>query len=771
MQFQAQLYLKETKGHKKMRLSRHFKKWHIVIFIAVLHTFFCITTTTSWCNAQEQPSGDSPIATYQKNRQAFVAEQQQANQSFSSQAAALQKEIESLKQENDAKHKDLNRLQSVIAGHRQETGAMAQIQSAASFVLFPLLSAWSMATSFLSEGHYSAILLLFLSIAVVNVFLYLMFKQQRIFQRNRIPLIIAVVILIGCIASPLFAEEQTKRDQVIAKLERAERMLSKSDYERFIAILEEKPTQRIKVPVLQSGDPLFTVYQEVIIDSPEYWSTLAALYTHEKQNGKALEAVKKIVKDSRVQRIDEHQKILVNGFRYLLQEQQTQEVSAAVDALGGAAIEAPTLLKIATLLKQSGMQASAEKTLGYAIAKAGTVVDLAHLAQYFLEQQAIDRSNEALEKALARARDMGEILMLAETALTVGKDVLIGKIVVAADTVTNDSQAKMKVVDLFLQKNRKEEAVNLVSRIIKASTSRNKENVDKLLYVIDASLKRNLLPQAADATETLIVMLGLHQAKNYPIQSGASLKSAQGIPNQGAITLPQFLGLIKEEQGQSDKAEEAYIFSVLASLTTILESYGYNFPDSLNDFYLLGRNWAGGNRNDLIGQLDRVYSIIEKQFITQQVLKNDEQLGFLKKEIEELTKASTELRTSISESERQASRAMVKMVLQSLSTVATVAFVLAALIGCGVLAYRYCQGLTMGRTFGFIMKLGETTGWLQVLSILGAVTGLASILVAQALLMFQMIQENTHRVAAGFPPLSPSRVNLARELPQQDNAT
>lgn len=754
-----------------MQVSRHCWKWHSGAFMAVLHIFVLVMATTSWCNPQEQVPSDSPLAAYHKNRQAFVAEQQLANQTFSDQMTALQKAVESLKQENEAKHMELNRLQSVITGHRQEAGAMAQIQSAASFVLFPLLSAWSIATSFLGEGRYSVLLLLFLSITVVNVFLYLMFKQQGIFQRNKIPLIIAVVVLVGCIASPLFAEEQTKRDQVIAKLERAERMLSKSDHERFIAILEEKPTQRIKVPALQSGDPLFTVHQEVIIDSPEYWSTLAALYTHEKQNGKALEAAKKVVKESRVQRVDEHQQILVNSIRYLLQEQQTQEISAAVDTLGGAAVEVPTLLNIATLLKQSGMQSSAEKILGYAIAKAGSVVDLVRLAQYFLEQQAVDKSSEALEKALARARDMGEILLLAETALTVGKDALIGKIVVAADTVTNDAQAKMKVVDLFLQKNRKEEAVNLVSRIIRASTSRNKENVDKLLYVIDASLKRNLLPQAADATETLIVMLGLHQAKNYPIQSGASLKSAQGIPNQGAITLPQFLGLIKEEQGQSDKAEEAYIFSVLESLTTILESYGYNFPDSLNDFYLLGRNWAGGNRTDLIGQLDRVYSIIEKRFITLQVLKNDEQLALLNKEVEALKKTGDELRNSIAESERQASRAMVKMVLQSLSTVATVAFVLAALVGCGVLAYRYCQGLTMGRTFGFIMKLGETTGWLQVLSILGAVTGLASIVVAQALLMFQMIQENTRRVTAGLPPLSPSRGALARELPQQSGET
>ena len=150
--------------------------------------------------------------------------------------------------------------------------------------------------------------------------------------------------------------------------------------------------------------------------------------------------------------------------------------------------------------------------------------------------------------------------------------------------------------------------------------------------------------------------------------------------------------------------------------------------------------------------MDRVYSIIEKQFITRQESKNNERLALLNQEAETLKKAAKELQNSIGASEREASRAMVRWVLQSLSTVATVAFILAALIGCGMIAYHYCQRLTMGRTFGFFVKLWESTGWLQVLSILGAATGLVSIVVSQALLMFQMIQENTHRVAAAIPP-------------------
>lgn len=725
--------------------------------------------TTSWCSPEERANENSPIATYRKNREAFIAEQQRTEQSFANQAAALRTEIETLKQENAAQHKELERLQSITAQYRRSTGSMVRAQAITAFVLFPLLAAWSFVTSFLGAEHFSTILLIFVSITVGNVFLYLMYRQKNIFQRHRIPLIFAVIILIGLIASPLFAEEQSKRDQVIAKLERAEKMLSRSDYERFIAILEEKPTQQIKLPALHSGDALFTVYKDVVIDTPEYWSTLAALYTHEKQNGKALEASKKILQESRRLQTDEQQKIFINSILYLLQEQQTQEVSSAIDMLSGTNMAVPPLLNIATLLKQNGMQASSEKILGYAIQRANSVNDLVRLSQYFFEQQAADKSGESLEKALDRARSIDEVLILIDTALDVGKDQIIGKIVIAADSVTNDVQAQMKVIDLLLQKNRKEEAVNLFSRIIRDSVSRDEESVDTLLFVIDAALKRNLLPQATDATETLIFILGLHQAKNYPIQAGSSLKSAQGIPNQNAITLPQFLGLIKEEQGQTDKAEEAYIFSVLDSLNSILQSYGYNFPDSLNDFFLLGRNWANSNRSDLIGQLDRVYGMIEKECIKQQTSQHDERLTDLKKEVEDLRKATAEQRDSIATTQRLASRAMVKLVLQSLSAVATVVFVLAALIGCILLAYRYSQELTMARTFGFFVKFVEISGWLQILSILGAVTGLASVLLAQALLMLQMIQENTRRIAAGCTPLHPARNARAREFPQQSD--
>ncbi len=745
-------------------------KAHSVLLTTILLLLLSSFFYTPRSIAQDNPTTEGPIATYQKNRQTFIDEQQNANRSFKNQVGALQEEIEALKTGNDEKNKELNRLESVINGNMNDIGSLKRIQSTISFVLFPLLSAFSIVVSFMNDGYSSAILLFFLSLTVLNVFLYTLFQQKALFQKNKTLLVIAVIILIGSIASPLFANDQTKREQVISKLESTEKMLSKSEYERFISILEEKPMQHIKVPELRSGDPLFQVYPEVVVDAPEYWFTLAALYSHEKQNGKTLDAVKKITQGSRLLHNGEHQKIIINCIKYLLQEQQTQLASTVVDSLSGSVMEVSTLLEIATLLRQNGMQTSGTKTLGYAIAKANTVADLVRLAQFFINQQERDKCNEALEKALSRVRNIDDVLLLAGTALDVGKDPLIGKIITTTDSTTSDYKAKMAVVDLFLKHERKEEAVSLVSMMIKGDSSKTEDNIKKLLYLIDASLKRNFLPQATDATETLMITLGLNKAKKYPIQLEAKLKTVQGIPDEDAIMLPQFYGLINEEQGFNDKAEDAYIRSVLESLSTILQSYGYNFPDSLNDFYLLGRIWVKGNRGELIAQLDRVYSSIEKQFIKQLTAENDEQVKKLDKEREDLKKKSMELQNSIDKTRQKVSNTFFKLVVQSVSTIATILFIFAAFGCCVVLAHRYSKQLSMAKTFGFFMKLMETTGWLQVLSVLGSPSGVLSILFSQFFLIFQMIQENTRRVSAGFSPLT-SSTQVQAMRPSETEAT
>ena len=723
---------------------------------------FALLHCGSWCAAQDQVQQAGPIATYQKNRQQFIDEQQKAQQAFKTQADALNQEIAGLKQDIEQKKQALNRIEAEITRNSAGRSTLAVLQSGTSFFLFPLIALYSQISSIFSGQGQSILLLIFLSLTVLNVFLYLLFKQELFYRRYRILLIVAVVLLIGSIASPLFADEKDKQNEVVSKLKIAEEVLSRSDHQRFIEILEKKPMQRIRVPPLQSGDSLFKVHPEVAVGSPEYWFTLAALYTHENMKRKALDAVKKITQESWLQETEEHQEILINSIKYLIQNQQTEDVMASIDSLSGTITNVNTLLNMAVLLKENSMQASSEKVLGYAILKANRVEDLIELSKYFQEKNEFTKSNEALEKAVGRVQNTEEVLMLAKAALGVKKDGLLANITKAMHEGTTDYQAKMQLVDLLLDNGRKEEAVDLVSKIIKEDSSRSQRNVDKLLYMINAALKRNMLPQATTASETLIALLGLQHAMDTSVQTEKKLKSMEGVPDEEKIRLPHFYGLVNEEQGFNDKAEEAYIQSVLGSLATIIDSYGYKLPDSRNDFYLLGRTWAKANRSELIGHLDKVYSVIEKDFIAKQSTENDKQLQVLQEEIQALKNQSQQLDQTLVTTKKKSTSAFIKLVVQAISTMATILFLVAVAIGCIVLSHRYSRRLSVGKTFGFSMKFCETAGWLQVLSILGVVNGLAIVFVAQFFLIFQMVQENTRQTAAGLPPL-PVAVNLSDE--------
>jgi len=720
----------------------------LTIFFLILYNLFFPNSPLSY--AVDNTSNDESIIIYQKNRETFFVEQKNESSSFEKQVSSLQTKIISLKHKISEKNEELNRLDSVTARKKQSIRTFSRIQGVTSFVLFPLLSAYSMTISFFKASEGSKILLIFICIAVLNLFIYLFRRQRSFFQRYKIFLIVAVILLIGSIALPVFADDQTNREKVINSLQSAEKMLLRSDHERFIAILEEKPYAQINVPPLQSGDPLFKVIPRVKIDTPEYWYTLAALYTHEGKNGQAIDAVKKITGESRLSNTEEHRKIIVNSIKFLIQEQQIKLASDVVDSLSKNVRDIKTLLDLAKFLKEKDMQVSASKTLRHATNLANNVKDLVKLSQFFISQNEVNKSNEALEKAIYIANSIDNLLLLGDNVIAANKYAITEKIMTKVDKVTNDYREKIKIVDMFLKHNRKEEATILFSRFIKDDASRTKSNVDKLLFLIDTALERNFLPQASAATAHLIMILGglsNNQVKSLQMNLETKIKSAENIPNKDRILLSHFYGLINEEQGIYDTAEKVYIHSVIGSLSTILNSYGYKFPESLNDFFLLGRIWVKENRGDLIGKLDGVYGILEKQVISQQYIENQKQIDRFQKKVNELQEKDNELQNEVSGKKRNISKLSRKLIFQSISTVASTIFIIVAIIGCIIISYQYCINLSIGKSFGFTTKFIETSGWLQIMSIIGIISGFVFVIVGQFFQIFQTNEENTKKAS------------------------
>lgn len=698
--------------------------------------------------AQEVKTGQEAISAYQKHRLDFVSKQKSTSQSYQDKATSLQKEINLLQKEISGQNSELAKLSAKVAENEDTIRVLNSVQLGASSGLFPVLSAVSLFTSAVlgvTGGRGMILIYFFLSLTMINTLLYLYFKEKPFYAKYKRPLIIACVLLICMISSPLLADDLSKREEVINQLKNTAKVLSLSDHQRFIAILESKANPVVDLPSLESGNPLFEVFRQVYADSPEYWFTLAALYTHEQQNGKALDAVKQITQGTGLRNKDSHRMMFLNSITYLLQQNQTEPATAAIDSLSEGLLDVTSLLKLADVLQKNSMQPSAEKVLGYSINKANSVPDLIKLASYLIDNGKPEKGTEALAKALSYSNTAEDLLLVAETAIATKKDPIIAQLVQKTGEIVNDYAERMRLIDLLLKNSRKEEAVMLFKGMVDGVTPRTKNNTDALLYLIDAALQRDLLPQAISATGRLYLFLG-SGSETFNMELKAKLKSSEGIPDEDKIMLPQFYGLINEEQQIYDEAEAIYIKTVLSSLSNILKSYGYELPKSLNNFYLLGRIWVKNNQGDLVGELDHVYGIIEEQFLKQQSLQNEKQIEELQNTITELRKSKDQILTEVEKKKVQVTVSIRRMIEHLFSVVATIIFLIAALIGCLVIAGRYSKTLTLHKTYGFFWKFIEASGWLQVLSILSCITGVIQVIFSQFFQIFCQNQENTRKL-------------------------
>lgn len=718
--------------------------------IMLLGRIFCFLIASLTITGSALADEDA-ITTYQDNRRAFIEKQKEVRDTFSKDSGMLEEKVTNLQDKIAAKEQKLNQMNRSIASFRSDSGKAREIQVYAGNVFFPMVStginAGSMFFDLWSWTKY--IIHIGFAICAFNLGLFLLYCHKSMSQRRRVAVIIAMVFFIASITSPLFASDLEDREELITKLELVGKVLSQSDHERFIAILEARPTARIRLPSLASGDNHFSVFREVTTDSPEYWYSLAALYTHEGMKGRTLETTKTMIERVRWSGSEQHQKMILDCIGYLLQEQQTELVTDAIESLTSKIGSPTVLLKLATLLEENGMRGSAEKVLGQAINRARSVNELVELSTFLLKKGELEKGNRALDRAWQKVGSIKELLQVLEAAMEADRDELVTKIAEEVDGAASMLQERLQVVDLFLKNNRKEEATTVFSKMIDDVKLQSRKKKDHLLFLIDASLERSLMHQATNATDLLFMLVSSEaHAMTFPMPAGKRLDSAQGIPDIHKIMLPQFYGLLNEEQGIYDEAEVAYIQDVMWSLQSILDSYGYTFPGTMNSFYLLGRTWVRENRGDLLKRLDSVYTIIEAQFIAEQKQTEERQLSTMRREIETLENRFEELNSNSEQAVRELTQAKRQATLQTLSTTASVLFILGVLIGCFYVAYTYSLTLEICRTFGFVIKLVEALGWVKVMSVLGLVSGLISILFSQFLQLIQQNQENTRKISS-----------------------
>jgi hypothetical protein len=220
------------------------------------------------------------------------------------------------------------------------------------------------------------------------------------------------------------------------------------------------------------------------------------------------------------------------------------------------------------------------------------------------------------------------------------------------------------------------------------------------------------------------------------------MRSSLQIPDPEKVSIPLFYGMLNEELNFDDKAESAYVRVVLRSLQQISASYGYSMPESLNDFHLLGRLWETEHKVDLLNKLDEVYALLEDRHLAALRQRNDVDLDALKSRLDGLRINNSQQSAAIKALEAEKSAASREVTTRIIAAVVTISFLILVLVICLINGYRYARGLSAHKAYGFVAKAVETLGWIRVMSVIGVVTGLLTVIVAQLLLIFQRIHED-----------------------------
>jgi len=200
--------------------------------------------------------------------------------------------------------------------------------------------------------------------------------------------------------------------------------------------------------------------------------------------------------------------------------------------------------------------------------------------------------------------------------------------------------------------------------------------------------------------------------------------------------------MLNEELSFNDKAESAYVRVVLQSLKRILESYGYTMSDTLNDFHLLGRLWQTSDKDDLLRKLDGVFSLLEEQHIESVRKRHDEHLAGLRSQLEEVQRQYGQKQQEIESLRAQARKAGWSATLRTIAAITTVVFLLLVLLGCLWKGYQYGSKQAAHKAYGFFTKFIESLGWVKVMSIIGVISGVLTIFIAQWFQLFQRIHED-----------------------------
>jgi hypothetical protein len=671
------------------------------------------------------------------NVQATVSDESAATEEYLKQVRELDQQITSAEQETQA---------LVAKTSEAQSGAMSlQVSLLAIVGLQKGVSAGLFAASLFSR----VVTHIFFPITVFNVLLYLALREKAFFARYKMWLVGGFVVLVLMYGAPALAqsEQVPETDEFGAELDEAASILRTTDVERYIGILERGGVEVVKVPSFQVPGEYLLIVPEVSLKTPEYYFTLGALYLANHQPDRAAEAVAKMYEDevrkkSKPRGVDN--RFLGNGVKFLVSEGKREVAASAWTRVLGEVRDIDVLLEMSEFFNGQGMDDIAKRTFDRAGIAAKSAGELVAVARVLYDRGEEQYGGNALKAAAQAARDLQSVYLVIEEASKHKAD----EVVIAAGQrgigIAREIKEQMDVVDTLRSRGQRTAAGKAFEAAVAGVGAGESRRLERLLELVDQGVAREMYPEALKAVERLAIMLG-GGARAFEVEVPPAL--SKNVPKQDdKVLLRTLYGALQDRSGAVDKARESFESAVAQRLRKIIDTYGYEVPIRVNDYFFLRELLERTGDNAAMARLDPVYQYMETAVRSglekEQGASREEILKQKMAAVESAESRVESARRELAEAKAERNKRRLEFVLQTLRLFALIALGIILLGGAVYRASICAKEASSLKSFGFAGKLVESIGWVRTFTVVGVIEGLLGVVFGQAMLVLHRQQQD-----------------------------
>ncbi len=345
---------------------------------------------------------------------------------------------------------------------------------------------------------------------------------------------------------------------------------------------------------------------------------------------------------------------------------------------------------------------------------------LISIIQYFIEVGDFNRAGDALKGTLPMLTDVNELLKLYTYLERAGMGPSCQEVLKRTWLVAHSVQDKILLVTFLLDRKRMEEANKSLSQTIEYF-----KNDGKALYEIAIfCINKKLYSVAISSLERIIIYHP--EAMNKRISFPKFLPESIPRPIVGKqISLLILLGIVCHLQNQEGKAEYAFINGISGDLQHVIRSSGEWLPDDPTPFFYLKWFWEVRGESNKLEMLNPFYEYLLKNYFKK-----------FREENKKLRIKQTNLENEIENLNAIISKLEKKIFIRKLGLLISTIVFLGMIIFSIIVAWNYSRKYRKFKTFVFMGKLLENTGWCICLTFVLFLLGVFFVLIGQLMEIF-----------------------------------